>query len=223
MYLIRFFSIFSIFVLLTSVNSISIAAPSYQNGLYFSIAGNYYSTASTEFTGSSIESDDENPGNWIIEIPKLLKESYGFSGQVGFKFKKWGAGLQYSQNFLKKDDILWVDTDPALLMAFYDINGKYYFIQQPAFTTYFIFGIGYSTLYGKELKQWEDGSIDSSTYTGLCYNLGLGMNFYINHHLFLLGDYVYRGLSYTEVNEATLDNCLSHPLHTFHLGLGYNL
>ncbi len=194
------------------------------NGLQLAVAGSYQTKMPGEFNGQSLPTGEPMVTNkLIVDVPELTPDNYGITGRLGYKANRWAWEFQYNQSAVGKIATSLPLSASDLTMAFYDLNAKYYVFQPSSFQSYLIFGFGYATLSGTEMKQSEDLAYGPGQYEGWGYNLGIGLSYYLNTTVFIFGDYMYRGLSYTMFDHSQLHEALSQPLHVIYLGLGYAL
>lgn len=194
------------------------------HGLQLAFLGSYHRMVYSEFPGTSDSlSDPDTARQFLIDLPELGRDDYGLAGRIGFKGKEWGLAFQFTQNQMRKLTSQLAMTDTTLTLNLFDLNGKYYVLQVAAVKSYFIFGLGYATLTGSELIQPDNAPLQSGTFTGLGYNLGIGFSLHLNQNVFIFSDYIYRGLSFYRLNHHDLNEVLSHPLHAVYLGIGYTI
>ncbi len=200
------------------------AGPIQGNGLQLAVAGSYQTKMPGEFNGQSLPHTESMATNKvIIDVPELPQNGYGITGRLGYKANHWAWEFQYNRSKVEKQTSSLPASEADLTMAFYDLNAKYYVFQPSKLQSYLIFGFGYATLSGAEMKQSSDLSYGPAEYEGWGYNLGIGLSYYLNPMIFIFGDYMYRGLSYTTLDHDHLNEALSQPLHVIYFGLGYAL
>lgn len=196
-----------------------------ERGFYFGGSAAYLMEAPNDFDGDTFLYNPNDPDT-VYDIPDMASTSTGFAARFGIKAMIWALDFQFSQNIFEKVDTAINQLEGNVFMAFYDLNLKYYLMEDFRAGIYGIIGLGYSTITGEKIKlsgTSPNYRYSTTSYAGVGFNLGVGMDYYLTRNVFLYGEYLYRMNAYTLVDDLEIAEPLNAPYHSVYVGLAYAL
>jgi opacity protein-like surface antigen len=154
----------------------------------------------------------------IYDVPEV-KNGFGFGVNTGYRINRASYEIAYQgTKHDTKSSFMFVGDSASYSVL--DINFKYDLARWGRIRPYGLLGIG-STMMTVEDSTTDGVTIDDEEFRGICWNLGIGVAYYIHPKIAVTGGVISRWNTYHTVDFDVLKVDLKERTSGFSLGMTY--
>lgn len=154
----------------------------------------------------------------LYDVPDV-DNGAGFGVSAGYRMNRGVYEIAYQRT--NHDTVSsFEDVGDSAIYSVLDFNLKYDLAELNRIRPYVLLGIGvaWMTVEDSASDGWD---LEDETFLGHCWNLGAGVNYYINPKLSATGGLVYRWNSFGSVEGTELEDDLKEKALGLSVGLAY--
>ncbi len=190
--------------------------------LYYAKTGFYvglslpYNNISGDFNGDTVLVGPSD----IIIVPKI-EDDYGFGILLGVTSGQGAGELSYLRT---THDASFLGGKGEVEYNMVNIDGKYYFLAHARVQPYLLLGLSFPWLIIKDGSA-SSSAVGDATFTGIGFNLGTGIAYYLHPRVSINAGINYKPLWYTRaegvVGEGKLEDAIDGSGFNFNVGMTY--
>ncbi|MBN2019632.1 MAG: porin family protein [Sedimentisphaerales bacterium] len=160
-------------------------------------------------------------GSKVYDVPDV-DNGTGFGIVLGARGKDGAFELSYQRTNHDTSSSFVDIGDSEATYNIIDLNFKFDVFARDRLRPYLLIGFGFPWLTIEDsMYDDDDGSYDDETFTGISFNLGAGLAYYLDPQWAITGGIIYRWNRFSSVEGKSLDDTLSEKALNLTFGVAY--